>query len=86
MPTYFVQNAKEILSPSRIRHYRLDSHKVTITEDWLPERRPLDVALTCGASCPDAIVDEVLIRVPTCIGDTRSVDEALALYPIPVGG
>ncbi|MDP6777000.1 MAG: 4-hydroxy-3-methylbut-2-enyl diphosphate reductase, partial [Candidatus Latescibacteria bacterium] len=72
MPTYFVQNAKEILSPSRIRHYRLDSHKVTITEDWLPERRPLDVALTCGASCPDAIVDEVLIRVLTCIGDTRS--------------
>ncbi len=80
MPTYFVQNAGEILSPSGIRHFRLDSREVTTTQDWLPENRPLDVALTCGASCPDAIVDEVLDRVLSFFEGTRSVGEALAPF------
>ena len=85
MPTFFVQNAKEILSSSRIRHYNLDAHEATVTEGWLPEKRPLDVALTCGASCPDAIVDEVLVRVFSFFEGTRSIDEALARFSVPPG-
>ena len=80
-PTYFVQSAEEILSRSQIRHYDLASRKVQMVEDWMPERRPLTVALTCGASCPDVIVEGVLMRILSFFPGARTVDSVLEPYP-----
>ena len=62
MPTYFIQNADDIVSADTTRHFLMGTHQVTHTTGWLPASRPLDIALTCGASCPDAVVDRVLLR------------------------
>jgi 4-hydroxy-3-methylbut-2-enyl diphosphate reductase len=82
MPTYFIRNAEEILSQQRIRHFLLHRRQMSTTEGWLPDKRPLDVALTCGASCPDAIVDGVLFRVLAFFGATRPLEEVLQPYPM----
>jgi 4-hydroxy-3-methylbut-2-enyl diphosphate reductase len=82
MPTYFIRNAEEILSPQRIRHFLLHRRQMSTTEGWLPDKRPLDVALTCGASCPDAIVDGVLFRVLAFFGATRPLEDVLQPYPV----
>ena len=82
MPTYFVKNAGEIESGDRIRHFSLESREVVETEDWLPAARPITIALTCGASCPDAVVEGVLNRVLSFFPDTRSIDEVLDPYPV----
>jgi 4-hydroxy-3-methylbut-2-enyl diphosphate reductase len=82
MPTYFIRNAEEILSRQRIRHFLLHKRQMTTTEGWLPAKHPLDVALTCGASCPDAIVDGVLFRVLSFFGATRSLEEVLQPYTV----
>jgi 4-hydroxy-3-methylbut-2-enyl diphosphate reductase len=82
MPTYFIRNAEEILSRQRIRHFLLHKRQMTTTEGWLPDQHPLDVALTCGASCPDAIVDGVLFRVLSFFGATRSLEEVLQPYAV----
>lgn len=81
MRTYFVQGAKDIVSPAYINHFVLDRQQVETTQDWLPEHRPLDIALTCGASCPDAIVDEVLLRVLSFFDQSRTMEEVLQPYP-----
>jgi 4-hydroxy-3-methylbut-2-enyl diphosphate reductase len=81
MPTYFIRNAEEMLSAYRIQHFLLHTRQMTTTEGWLPDQRPLDVALTCGASCPDAIVDGVLFRVLSFFGPTRPLEEVLQPYP-----
>ena len=81
MPTYFIQNADEILSRSRIRHFVLKNKDVRIGQTWLPDKRPLDIALTCGASCPDVIVEGVLLRVLSFFEACRPIDEVLASYP-----
>ena len=88
MPTYFVQGAKDIVSPSHIDHFVLDRQQIETTQNWLPEHRPLDIALTCGASCPDAIVDEVLLRVLSFFDQSRTMKEVLQPYPsiAPVAG
>jgi len=78
MPTYFIRNAEEILSLQRIRHFLLHLRHMTTTEGWLPDKRPLDVALTCGASCPDAIVDGVLFRVLSFFSATRPLERRVA--------
>lgn len=81
MPTYFVRNASEILSATSIRHFELHHRQMVTTTSWLPVKRPLDVALTCGASCPDAIVNEVLQRVLDFFSEVRPLEDVLASYP-----
>ncbi|MCE2433547.1 MAG: 4-hydroxy-3-methylbut-2-enyl diphosphate reductase [Candidatus Latescibacteria bacterium] len=80
MPTFFVKDAEELISERTIRHYCLKSHGVEIAENWLPDKRPVDIALTCGASCPDAVVDGVLLRVLCFFSGARDVEDVLASY------
>ena len=80
MPTFFVKDAEELISERAIRHYCLKSHGVEIAENWLPDKRPVDIALTSGASCPDAVVDGVLLRVLSFFPQTRDVNDVLASY------
>ena len=80
MPTFFVKDAEELISEREIRHYCLKSHGVEVAENWLPDKRPVDIALTCGASCPDAVVDGVLLRVLSFFPDARDVNDVLASY------
>jgi 4-hydroxy-3-methylbut-2-enyl diphosphate reductase len=52
-----------------------------MSEGWLPDQRPITVVLTCGASCPDAILDDVLRRLLSMVPDARPVEFVLELYP-----
>ncbi len=82
LATYFIQNADEIISATTVRHFSLSERRTLTTDDWLPEKRPLDVILTCGASCPDATLNDVLLRVLSFFPDTHAVDRVLAAFPI----
>jgi len=85
MPTYFIQSATEIESDGEIHHFDLSKRQVMTTHGWLPDQRPLDIVVTCGASCPDAIVDEVLLRVLSLFKETRPLDKVLETYPLIEG-
>ena len=84
MPTYFVRDAGEIESPRSIRHWDIHAKSVCETTDWLPMRSaddsPVDIILTAGASCPDALLDEVLSKVVSWFPKTLPVDDVLAPY------
>lgn len=82
MPTYFVDGVGEIVSSGCIRHFDLGRREVVTSEGWLPQRRPVDIVLTCGASCPDAILDEVLLRVVSFFPDARDVGAVLDRFPV----
>ena len=83
LPTYFIRDANEILSPKRIRHLELETKQVQTTEDWLfalngaDEKNPTDIVLTAGASCPDVLLDEVLQKIVGWFPDTRPVAQVL---------
>jgi 4-hydroxy-3-methylbut-2-enyl diphosphate reductase len=80
MPTYFIGGAGEVVSADVIRHFSLGSRSIVETQGWLPPKRPVDVVLTCGASCPDAILDAVLLRVLSFFDDVRELDDVLSPY------
>jgi 4-hydroxy-3-methylbut-2-enyl diphosphate reductase len=80
MPTYFVSGADDLISPDAIRHFSLERRAVEVTTGWLPGRRPLDVVLTCGASCPDAILDQVLKRLLGMFDGVSPVEDVLAEF------
>lgn len=78
MPTYFVEGADDLISPDAIRHFSLARRVVETTREWMPSRRPLDIVLTSGASCPDAILDEVLKRLLGMFDNLLPLDDVLS--------
>jgi 4-hydroxy-3-methylbut-2-enyl diphosphate reductase len=80
LPTYYICDAEEILSRGEIRHLKLADRKVVVSSDWLPEREPLDILVTAGASCPDALVDAVIQRVASLAGVADRIEKALEVF------
>lgn len=77
LPTYFISSADEIISKEKIRHFNYHKQELLQTIDFLPKKEKIDIILTSGASCPDAIVDNVLQKILTFFKDVKSVDEVL---------
>ncbi len=75
LPTYFIRNAGKLESRERITHF--DQHKKheVVTEDWLPES-PVTIGVTAGASCPNNLIEDTIVRVFDLYGIPR--DQVLA--------
>jgi 4-hydroxy-3-methylbut-2-en-1-yl diphosphate reductase len=78
--TYFINSEAEIKSSLEIHHYNYPKKKKEVTLGFLPEKRPLKIVLTSGASCPDTLVDKVLLRLLACIGASKSIEDAIAEF------
>jgi 4-hydroxy-3-methylbut-2-enyl diphosphate reductase len=79
-PSFFIKDSEEIISIDRIRHLDFHAMKIVETEQWLPSKRPVNILVTAGASCPDALVDEVLRRVNLLAKSEVSLAAALEKF------
>ena len=77
LPTYFVRNASRLLSDEEILHYNLHERQEVIAKDWLP-KGPIVVGITAGASCPNNLIEETLVRLYELRGISREELEAAA--------
>ncbi|WP_395071617.1 4-hydroxy-3-methylbut-2-enyl diphosphate reductase [Gracilimonas sp.] len=79
-PTYHVRDKGE-LSEDKILHFNQWDKAMKETENWLSsDKKPLKIALTSGASCPDILVDEVLLQVLDYFEGTKEVDEVISPF------
>jgi 4-hydroxy-3-methylbut-2-enyl diphosphate reductase len=62
LPTYFIRNASRLESNKRIVHYDQHEKKEVVSEGWLPPA-PLMVGITAGASCPNNLIEETIVRL-----------------------
>jgi 4-hydroxy-3-methylbut-2-enyl diphosphate reductase len=79
LPTYFINNEEKILSSKEILHYNLHEKKEMITTNYLPVKRPLKILLTSGASCPDAVVENVIKKLAGFYSVTSLNDEMITI-------
>ena len=70
LPTYFIRNASRLESRARIVHYDLHAKTEVATENWLPAA-PLTIGITAGASCPNNLIEESILRVFELHGISR---------------
>lgn len=63
LPTYFINSADNILSSVEIMHCNWRTKEELVTKDFLPATAPVKILITSGASCPDAVVEEVIERL-----------------------
>ncbi len=63
LPTYFINSADKIISDKDILHCNWRTKEEKITSDYLPAKQPVRILITSGASCPDAVVEEVIEKL-----------------------
>lgn len=63
LPTYFIDAAEKLISKETLlnRNWRT-KEQFTVT-GYLPDKEPLRILMTSGASCPDAVVESVIDRL-----------------------
>jgi 4-hydroxy-3-methylbut-2-enyl diphosphate reductase len=82
-PTYFINGDKELLSAEEIEHFNYPAHKLERTMGWLPVlsgvegRRPITIILTSGASCPDTLLDRVMLKVLGMVEGVKDPEEVV---------
>lgn len=76
IPTFFIKGADELLSNNKVRSFNI--HNKTIEEQpFLPNNYQLKIAITSGASCPDAIVDRVMMKILDLVEEPCTIEEAM---------
>ncbi len=63
LPSYFINNADKIISKNEILHFDLHLKKEISTLNFLPEKQPVKILITSGASCPDALVEKLIEKI-----------------------
>lgn len=77
-PTYFINSDSEIRSADEIHHFDYAAKLKRVTHDFLPLKRPVRIVLTSGASCPDTLVDRVMLRLLEFFPEAKPVESLLA--------
>ncbi|MDB5253401.1 MAG: 4-hydroxy-3-methylbut-2-enyl diphosphate reductase [Flaviaesturariibacter sp.] len=80
LPTYFIDHADKILFRESITHYDFHTATESITEHFLPDREPVTVLITSGASCPDAVVEGVIKKLAGFYPASLSLDAMLERF------
>lgn len=81
LPTYHIRNASEITSPTEINHFNQWKKMRITTSNWLSidkKKEPVNIAITSGASCPDALVDEVILKIASWFPNSKPIEDAVA--------
>jgi len=63
LPTYFISNEEKIISSKEILHYNFHTKQEILTSDFLPDKQPVKILITSGASCPDALVEGIINKL-----------------------
>lgn len=75
--TYFISDSEKIISKKLISHFDLTNHKEIVTEEFLPEKDQVLIAVTSGASCPDSIVDDVLNKLLSFFPNVKKIEQVI---------
>lgn len=75
-PTYFIKSEDEIKSFDTIHTFNIHTKELEVKNSFLTKEN-LTIAITSGASCPDAIIDKVMQRILELKSSTKSIDEVI---------
>ena len=79
LQTYFITSAKQLISSSQINHFNYHTQKYITTENYLQlnSHTPVSIILTSGASCPDSVIEEVLLKLLSFFEAKKTVEGVL---------
>jgi len=79
-PTYFINSENEIKSSEEINYFNYHKKEKKTTLNFLPDKDQVKIVLTSGASCPDTLVDRVMLKLLSYFPDSKTVEEVLSSF------
>ena len=80
LSTFFINSEDKILSAQTIMHFDFHTNTELITENYLPNKQPVSILITSGASCPDALVEGVIKKLAGFYPASKSIEEITAQF------
>lgn len=80
LPTYFISSAEKILSKEEILHYNFHQKQELLTKNFMPASAPIKILMTSGASCPDALVEQVIEKLAGFFKESSRVDKMMQAF------
>ncbi len=77
LPSYFISNEEKLISNKIIKHFNIESKSEKIKENFIPDSKPVKVLLTSGASCPDAVVEKVMLKLASFFDDSKDPNSVI---------
>ena len=68
------------MSNQEIVHFSNRKKAEINSVDFMPTKEKVVVLLTCGASCPDAVIEEILRKLVSFFPDASSPDEVVQAW------
>jgi 4-hydroxy-3-methylbut-2-enyl diphosphate reductase len=78
LPTYFINSEEKILSGVEILHYDLHTKTEKLSKNFLPQKQPVKILITSGASCPDALVEAIMNKLLGFFPAARTTSELMS--------
>lgn len=63
LPTYFIDDAKRLIDENQLEKTNWKTKQTELVQNYLPKKDQINILMTSGASCPDAVVEEVIYRI-----------------------
>jgi 4-hydroxy-3-methylbut-2-enyl diphosphate reductase len=77
LPTYFIKNADKLISAEQVLHFDNEDKEEKTAHAYIPTKDKVRVLLTCGASCPDAVMEEILRKLVSFFPGANDVEEVV---------
>jgi 4-hydroxy-3-methylbut-2-enyl diphosphate reductase len=75
MPTYFIESASDLLSDRELKAFNWRTHEEYFKSDFLPNKSVVDILITSGASCPDAIVQDTIEKLSGFFTNSKTIED-----------
>lgn len=77
LPTFFIEDASKIVDRESICHYNLHTQQEEITHNYLAHQSTPTIIITSGASCPDAEVEKVILKLNSFFENRKELPQIL---------
>lgn len=75
--TYFISSEKEITNKNTINHFDYPNKKHITSSNFLPNKTPVRIILSSGASCPDSVIEGVINKINSFYEGIKSTQEVI---------
>jgi 4-hydroxy-3-methylbut-2-enyl diphosphate reductase len=80
LPTYFISSEEKLISANEILHYDFHNKTELMTAEYLPDKTPVKILITSGASCPDALVEGVILKLAGFFPASFAIDQLITRF------
>ncbi len=77
LPTFFIEDESKIIDRNSICHFNLHTQQEEITHNYLSTKDAPTIMITSGASCPDAVVEKVILKISSFFENSKGIGQML---------